>query len=333
MGAKREYFYGGQAVLEGVMMRGPKSWAIAVRRPSQEIYVEHNPLKGLAAKREIWKKPLFRGVAALGEAMTIGVRALSISANQSLDEDEQLTPRQMAFSLALAFVFFIGVFIVLPTIGVGFLRKRTHNSLVSNLIEGGVRLGIFVGYLTAISFIKDIRRVFMYHGAEHKTIAAHEAGEQQLTPEAVDKYSTLHVRCGTNFLIMVMMLTIIIYSFLGYPVWYWRVLQRVSLIPVIAGISYEGLRLGANHLDNFFVRALMKPGIWLQMITTKPPTPDQIEVAIRSFEAVLPREEAERLVPSLPSAIFDGGSSIQPGWVPEDRAEPQPEPGPVEDRS
>lgn len=326
MGKKREYFYGGQAVLEGVMMRGPKSWALAVRRPSQEIYIEHNPVKGLAGKSDLWKKPLFRGVAALAEAMTIGVRALSISANQSLDEEEQLTPKQMAFSLTLAFLFFIGVFIVLPTIGVGFLRKRTSSSLVSNLIEGGVRLGIFVGYLGAISFIKDIRRVFMYHGAEHKTIAAHEAGEQQLTPEVVDKYSTLHVRCGTNFLIMVMMLTIIIYSFLGYPVWYWRIASRVALIPVIAGISYEGLRLGANHLDNVFVRALMKPGIWLQMITTKPPTHDQIEVAIRSFATVLPEDEAARIIPTdLPSPIVDGGSSVQPGWTPEPATAPEPE--------
>lgn len=327
MAKKREYFYGGQAVLEGVMMRGPKSWAIAVRRPSQEIYVEHNPVKGLASKNKIWTKPLFRGVAALGEAMTIGVRALSISANQSLEDEEQLTPRQMAFSLALAFLFFIGVFIVLPTIGVGFLRRKTSGQpLLSNLIEGGVRLGIFLGYLTAISFIKDIRRVFMYHGAEHKTIAAHEAGEPQLEPEIVDKYSTLHVRCGTNFLIMVMLLTIVVYSFLGYPVWWLRIIERVGLIPVIAGISYEGLRLGANHLDNRLVRAMMKPGIWLQKITTKPPTRDQIEVAIRAFEAVLPREEAARLVPALPSPIVPGDSSVQPGWKPEDAEAPAPDP-------
>lgn len=338
MAKKREYFYGGQAVLEGVMMRGPKSWAIAVRRPSNEIYIEHNPVKGLAGKYPIFTKPLFRGVAALAEAMTIGVRALSISANQSLDEEEKLTPRQMAFSLTLAFVFFIGVFIVLPTIGVGIFRKKGGGSrgLVSNLIEGGVRLGIFLGYLTLISFVKDIRRVFMYHGAEHKTIAAHEAGEAQLTPEVVDKYSTLHVRCGTNFLIMVMLLTIVVYSFLGYPVWYWRIAQRVALIPVLAGLSYEGLRLGANHLDNIVVRALMRPGIWLQMITTKPPTHDQIEVAIRSFEAVLPEEEAKRLVPAahegLASPLALGDSSVEPGWKPEptapvvDAASPEAEP-------
>ncbi|GAC1413939.1 MAG: DUF1385 domain-containing protein [Actinomycetota bacterium] len=321
MAEKREYFYGGQAVLEGVMMRGPSSWGIAVRKPSSEIYVEQNPVKGLSGKYPLFRKPLFRGVAALGEAMTIGVRALSISANQSLDEDEKLTPKQMAFSLVIALVFFIGVFIVLPTVGVGLFRKggRHSSSLLSNLIEGGVRLAIFLGYLLAISFVSDIRRVFMYHGAEHKTIAAHEAGEAQLTPEVVDKYSTLHVRCGTNFLIMVMLLTILIYAFLGYSAWYIRILERVALIPIIAGISYEGLRLGANHLDNILVRALMKPGIWLQMITTKPPTHDQIEVAIRAFESVLPVGEAARLIPTtLPSGIVKGGSSVEPGWRPAD---------------
>ncbi|MHB8512380.1 MAG: DUF1385 domain-containing protein [Actinomycetota bacterium] len=319
MSSKREYFYGGQAVLEGVMMRGLNSWGIAVRRPSQEIYVERNPIKGLAGKYPLFRKPLFRGVAALSEAMTIGVRSLSISANQSMDEQEKLTPKQMAFSLAIAAVFFIGVFIVLPQVGVSLFhhgKKHQQWNFVSNLIEGGVRLAIFLGYLTAISFLKDIRRVFMYHGAEHKTIAAHEAGEESLTPEVVDKYSTLHVRCGTNFLIMVMLLTIVIYAFLPSTTILWRILERIALIPVIAGISYEGLRLGANHIDNIIVRALMKPGIWLQMITTKPPTHDQIEVAIRAFESVLPAEEAARLVPSLPSAIVDGGSSVEPGWTP-----------------
>jgi uncharacterized protein YqhQ len=169
-----------------------------------------------------------------------------------------------------------------------------------------------------------------------KTTAAHTAGEEHLTPEFVDKYSTLHVRCGTNFLIMVMLLTIVVYSFLGYPVWYWRIAQRVGLIPVLAGLSYEGLRLGANHIDNFFVRGMMKPGIWLQKITTKPPTHDQIEVAIRSFEAVLPESEAKRLVPvgaeGLTSPLVLGDSSIEPGWKPEpappvvDAAAPEAEP-------
>jgi uncharacterized protein YqhQ len=307
---KREHFYGGQAVLEGVMMRGKDTWALAVRRPSQEIYVECNPVKGLAAKYPAFRKPFLRGVAALGEAMSIGVRALTISANEALEEEEKLTSRQMGMSMAFAFVAFAVIFIMLPAIGVNFLHKKqsTSPTIVRNLIEGGVRLGIFLGYLIAISFLKDIRRVFMYHGAEHKTIAAYEAGEPVLEPRAVDKYSTLHVRCGTNFLIIVMLLTIVVFTvldiILGRPPLWARLIERILAIPLIAGISYEGLRLGANKGQNIIVRALMKPGLWLQMITTKPPTEDQIEVAIRSFQAVLPPEE-RGMVAALPSPVVE----------------------------
>jgi len=297
---KRQHFYGGQAVLEGVMMRGKDTWAIAVRRPGSEIYVEENPVKGLAAKYALFRKPLFRGVAALGEAMSIGVRALTISANQALEEEEKLSTKQMAMSMTVAFVMFIGLFIVLPAIGVNFFSKKIHHTVTYNLIEGVVRVAIFIGYLVGISFVKEIRRVFMYHGAEHKTIAAYEAGEPVLEPTAVDKYSTLHVRCGTNFLIIVMLLTVFVFSFFGRPAIWLRIVERIIAIPVIAGISYEGIRLGANHGRNPLVRAMMKPGLWLQKITTRPPTDDQIEVAIRAFEAVLPQEERGK-VPALPS--------------------------------
>jgi len=302
MAGDRQHFYGGQAVLEGVMMRGKDTWAIAVRRPTAEIYVEENPVRGLAAKYPLFRKPLFRGVAALGEAMSIGVRALTISANQALEEEEKLSTKQMAMSMTIAFVMFIGLFVVLPAIGVNFFSKKIHHSITYNLIEGVVRVAIFIGYLVGISFVKEIRRVFMYHGAEHKTIAAYEAGEPVLEPEAVDKYSTLHVRCGTNFLIIVMLLTVFIFSFFGRPAIWLRIVERIIAIPLIAGISYEGIRLGANKGTNPIVQALMKPGLWLQKITTRPPTNDQIEVAIRAFEAVLPEAERSR-VPVLPSPI------------------------------
>ncbi|MCA1834742.1 MAG: DUF1385 domain-containing protein [Actinomycetota bacterium] len=321
--AEREHFYGGQAVLEGVMMRGKSTWALAVRRPSKEIYVETNDVKSLATKYPLFRRPGFRGVAALGEAMTIGVRALSTSANQALEEEEQLTSKQMAMTMTFAFVIFTVVFIVLPAIGVSFFRhgpSKSGKTAVSNLIEGGVRLGIFLGYLIGISFLKDIRRVFMYHGAEHKTIAAYEAGEPVLEPRAVDKYSTIHVRCGTNFLIIVMLLTIIAFTGLdilfGRPPLLWRLLERILAIPLLAGISYEGLRLGAKHGNNIIVRALMKPGLWLQMITTKPPTDDQIEVAIRAFEAVLPEEE-RGMVATLPSPTVLRESDEPGGPLPE----------------
>jgi uncharacterized protein YqhQ len=303
MPKERQHFYGGQAVMEGVMMRGKDTWALAVRRPTNEIYLEQNPVKGLAGKYPLFRKPLFRGIAALGEALSIGMRALTTSANQALEEDEKLTTKQMAVSMTLAFVLFIGIFIVLPALGVNFFGgKRIKRSITFNAVEGVVRVAIFVAYLVGISFIKEIRRVFMYHGAEHKTIAAYEAGEPVLEPHAVDKYSTLHVRCGTNFLIIVMLLTIVIFSFFGRPALWLRIVERILAIPLIAGISYEALRLGANHGKNPIVRALMKPGLWLQKITTRPPTDDQIEVAIRAFEAVLPEEERHR-VPPLPSRI------------------------------
>ena len=300
---EKPHFYGGQAVLEGVMMRGKNTWALAVRRPNADIYVEENPVKGLAAKYALFRKPLFRGVAALGEAMSIGIKALTTSANQALEEEEKLTSKQMALSMTLAFVMFIGLFIVLPAIGVSFFSSDIKHSLTYNFIEGLVRIAIFVGYLVAISFVGEIRRVFMYHGAEHKTIAAYEAGEPVLEPGIVDKYSTLHVRCGTNFLIIVMILTVFIFSFFGRPAIWLRIVERILAIPLIAGISYEALRIGATKGNNPIVRALMKPGLWLQKITTRPPTTDQIEVAIRAFEAVLPHEERAARVPALPSPL------------------------------
>ncbi|MFY9588522.1 MAG: DUF1385 domain-containing protein [Actinomycetota bacterium] len=317
---QHQHFYGGQAVLEGVMMRGKDTWAIAVRRPNSDIYVEENPVKGLAAKYPLFRKPLFRGVASLGEAMSIGVRALTISANQALEEEEKLSSKQMALSMTIAFVMFIALFIVLPAVGLNFFNNKIEHTITYNFIEGLVRVTIFVAYLVGISFVGEIRRVFMYHGAEHKTIAAYEAGEPVLEPRAVDKYSTLHVRCGTNFLIIVMLLTVFIFTFFGRPAIWLRIIERIIAIPLIAGISYEGIRLGANKSSNPLVRALMKPGLWLQKITTRPPTDDQIEVAIRAFEAVLPAEERTRVAP-LPSTIVGREDQPEP-----DALEPPREP-------
>jgi uncharacterized protein YqhQ len=304
------HYYGGQALLEGVMMRGRETWAVAVRRPSQEIWVETHQVKGLSGKYPLFRKPLFRGVAAMSEALSIGMRAMMISANQSLEEDEKLTRKQMAGTIAFALVAFIFIFVLLPNLvsNLKFGGKKTGtHSLAAAVREGVFRLIIFLGYLTAISFVKEIRRVFQYHGAEHKTIAAYEAHEPVLEPGAVDKYSTLHVRCGTNFLIITMLLTIVVYAFLGRPALWIQLLERVAGIFVLAGLAYEGLRLGAAHGDNIIVRGLMKPGLWLQMITTKPPTHDQIEVAIRSFQAVLPEDERDK-VSGLSSPIITGDS-------------------------
>lgn len=283
------------------MMRGRDSWAVAVRRPSQEIYVETNPVRSLMQRMPILRKPFIRGIGVMGESLSIGMKAMSIAANQSMEQEEKLTKKAMGITMVVAIAAFIGIFIVLPNL-VTNAAAGGDRGWRSHLIESGIRLGIFVGYLVAISFVKEIRRVFQYHGAEHKTIAAYEAKEPVLEPSIVDKYSTLHVRCGTNFLIITMLLTIVVFSVLGRPAVYIQLLERIGGIFLIAGISYEGLRLGAGHTESMFVRGLMKPGIWLQMITTRPPTHDQIEVAIRSFEQVLP--ESERgIIAALPSPV------------------------------
>ena len=300
------HYYGGQALLEGVMMRGRDTWAVAVRRPAGDIWVECHPVRSVTQRFAIFRKPFVRGIAVMADSLSIGMRAMTISANQSLGEDEQLTKKQMGMTMTFAMAAFIGIFIILPNLLSNIGGKKSH-SLAFNVKEGLIRLGIFVGYLVLISFVKEIRRVFQYHGAEHKTIAAYEANEPVLEPSAVDKYSTLHVRCGTNFLIITMLLTIVVFSLFGRPAVWLQIIERIGGIFVIAGISYEGLRLGAAHGDNLLGRALIKPFLWLQKITTRPPTHDMIEVAIRSFEAVLPLEERAR-VADLPSTLVAGDS-------------------------
>ncbi|HUH06632.1 MAG TPA: DUF1385 domain-containing protein [Egibacteraceae bacterium] len=313
-GAKPHY-YGGQALIEGVMMRGAEAWAVAVRRPSGDIYLERHPVSDFPKRRPLFAKPMFRGMYGLVDALSIGTRALGISANQSVEDHEQLSGRQMGGSLALAALLFIGIFVVLPNVGLAFVSGRIGDGWLYHLVEGVVRMGIFLAYLFAISLLADIRRVFQYHGAEHKTIAAWEHGEN-LTPDAVSPYSTLHVRCGTNFLLMVMLIAIVTYSTAGWLIPVpeggaivkatYHIALRLALLPVVAGLAYEGLRLGAGR-DNWFVRMLMKPGLWLQMVTTKPPSQDQIEVAIRAFEAVVPaRTLAGRNDPTLPSGVVWG---------------------------
>jgi uncharacterized protein YqhQ len=312
-------YYGGQAVIEGVMMRGTHEWAVAVRRPSGEIYLERHNTSDLPRRRPLWQKPLLRGMFALVDALRVGTRALTISANESVEEDEQLSSGEFGGSLLVAMLVFVGVFLVLPNLGLAPLRGAVGDGLVYHLVEGVIRVAIFLGYLTAIAMVGDIRRVFAYHGAEHQTIAAWEHGEP-LDPAQVGRHSTKHVRCGTNFLIMVMLIAIVVYSVAGSLLpppgegivagIVYHVVLRLALLPLVAGLAYEGLRLGAGR-DNWLIRALMKPGIWLQYITTKPSEPEMVEVAIRAFEAVAPAEETEgRLPDDLPSPIV---------WGPDDR--------------
>jgi uncharacterized protein YqhQ len=309
----REHYYGGQAVLEGVMMRGRDDWAVAVRKPDGDIHLEGHAIDSVAKRYRMLRWPGFRGVIALGQAVSIGLKALTVSANQAAEEDEKLTRGQMAFSMALAFTLFIGLFIVFPAFLSGLARDEVGSGVLLNLAEGVFRVSLFLGYLWLIGRMKDIRRVFEYHGAEHKTIAAYEHADE-LEPNAVDRYSTLHVRCGTNFLLIVMILAVLVYSFFGTPSLPWRIASRIIALPIIAGLAFEMLRLGARFHGSPVMRALMAPGLWLQKVTTKPPSRDQIEVAIAAFEEVRRVEgaaaegaSATSPAPPPPGAAGDAG--------------------------
>ncbi|HXJ66789.1 MAG TPA: DUF1385 domain-containing protein [Actinomycetota bacterium] len=291
---RQQHYYGGQAVIEGVMMRGRDHWAIAVRKADGDLHTESHRVKTIGDRYPFMKTPGLRGILALGQALSIGFRALTISANASVPEEERLTRKQMAFSMTFAIILFALIFFVGPALLFGFARKHVvHNSLVSNLLEGLFRVALFLGYLLLISMSKEVRRVFQYHGAEHKTIAAYEH-DAPLEPESVDRFSTLHVRCGTNFLLIVMIMAIIVFALFGNPGWLWTILSRIIAIPIIAGLAFEMLRLGARFQNSVVMRVLMAPGLWLQKITTRPPTHDQIEVAIASFESVLAVEAVDR---------------------------------------
>lgn len=294
-------YYGGQAVLEGVMMRGKTRWAVAVRQPDGTIWVEAHPTSTKLRDRAWLRLPMVRGCYALYDSLAIGMRALSISADRSFVEEDTGNSDSAAVgaSLVIALVLFVGMFIFLPssaTKGVDALIGNVMGDGVwFHIVESVIRVVIFLTYLILISRISDIRRVYEYHGAEHQTIAAFEHGEN-LSVETLKRYPTAHVRCGTNFLILVMLLAVVVYTAGGLlvppsPNLHWsaavgyHVALRIVLLPIVAGLAYEALRVGARFGDNLLVRAVMAPGIWLQHITTSQPESDQIEVAIRAFEA------------------------------------------------
>jgi uncharacterized protein YqhQ len=288
------HLYGGQAVVEGVMMRGADHWAVAVRRPDGEVYVESHEIRSITKRHPTLAKPFFRGIIVLGQSVAIGTRALMIASNKSVAEDQQLSKRETGVALAVALTLFIAIFIVGPTALFHWFRDDVGGGRWANVLEGLFRIALFVGYLWIIGRARDIHRVYEYHGAEHKTIAAYEHGDE-LVPERVDRYEKEHVRCGTNFLIIVMIITIFVFSAFGTPGIWWRIGSRLIAIPLIAAIAYEALRLGARFPDSPVMRTLMRPGIWLQRITTQRPDHGEIEVAIASFQEVLRREqEAQR---------------------------------------
>ena len=281
-------FVGGQAVIEGVMMRGPGYTATAVREPAGTIVVQKEATKSIADTYPILKKPFLRGCVALYESLVIGMKALSFSAKAAGDEEEEMSNSEIAITMVISTVFAITVFLALPTFIVKFIPGVQDNHVVLNLIEGVIRLVLFLLYIWGIGLTKDIQRVFQYHGAEHKTIHTYEL-DLPLTVENVRQQSRLHARCGTNFLLIVMVVSIFVFAFLGWPNLLERILSRVLLMPVVAGIAYEVIRL-AGRSEHSFVKAIIKPGLVLQYMTTREPEDDQIEVAIRALEEVRPPE-------------------------------------------
>ena len=280
---------GGQAVIEGVMMRGPELVATAVRNPQGRIELEVKPVNSIADRYPIFKKPMLRGCVSLFESLVMGIRSLGYSAQMAGEEDEQLTVRELAGTMIFAFALAAVLFIAIPTGAAKLFHVITEDPVFLNLMEGFLRLFIFMAYIFAISRMKDIQRVFQYHGAEHKTIACFEAGEA-LTVENVARHTRLHKRCGTSFLLIVMLVSIFVFAFLGWPDLAERIASRIVLLPVVAGISYEIIRFSANS-DNCLLGWAVKPGLWLQKLTTREPEPEMIEVAIESAKAVLPEDK------------------------------------------
>lgn len=280
---------GGQAVIEGVMMRDAHRTATAVRLPSGEIDVETRTVSSIRDRYPMLNLPLIRGSVIMVESLIIGMRALSFSAQAAGEEDEQMTKKEIAMTISFALVLASILFIVIPTGAAHLAAAYTDDPIVFNLIEGGIRLMVFLLYIWGISFMGGIRRVFQYHGAEHKTIHCYEAGEA-LTVENVQKFPRLHPRCGTNFLLIVMVVAIVFHVFFGWPDLWLRILSRLAILPVVAGVSYEIIRF-AGRSENHLVHILITPGLWLQYLTTRPPADEMVEVAIESLKAVLPAED------------------------------------------
>ena len=292
MSDQAKVMVGGQAVIEGVMMRGPKHVATAVREPSGKITVDVKPVNSIADRFPIFKKPFFRGTLSLGESLVMGLKSLTYSAQMAGEEEkDKLTNKDIAITMTISLLAAIVLFIIIPTAAVNILP--TDNHVIMNLWEGVVRIAVFFAYIYLISQAKDIQRVFQYHGAEHKTIHAYEAGVE-LTPKNVQKFSRLHPRCGTSFLLIVMFVSIFVFSFLGWPSLWERIVSRVVLLPVVAGISYEIIRY-AGRSKSKFAHYMSLPGLYLQYLTTREPDDSMIEVAAASLKAAVELPDTEKI--------------------------------------
>ncbi len=285
-----DFHYGGQAVIEGVMIRGMKNMAVAVREPSGSILVHTEPLSAKIYTSSWGKLPFVRGLAMLWDTLVLGIRSLMFSAEVAMGEEEVEFSGPVAWlSLGFALIMAVGFFFIVPLLLVGLVDRYIASSLVSNVFEGLIRLVLFLLYVFAVGFIPDIRRVFAYHGAEHKTVNAYEAGTP-LEPASVEGYSTAHPRCGTAFLLTVMVIAILIFALLGRPSMWLRILSRIALIPVIAGLSYEFIRFSATHRDHFLFKVILVPSLMLQGLTTREPEGPMLEVAIAALKRVLAKD-------------------------------------------
>jgi uncharacterized protein YqhQ len=322
LSAQRDAPVGGQAVLEGVMMRGVSNWAVAVRKPTAEqLQEEHRspeeaalgeievttlPLDSAMKRHRILRLPILRGIVALGGSLAIGFRALEVSANAQLPPEENAKDSQRengqtsgetqeipkavwAGTVVVAVVLAIVLFFLIPVGLTSLIKHQLGSSVLFWIVEGTIRTTLFLGYMLALSRVRDLRRVFEYHGAEHKTISCFEAG-LPLTPANAQRFSRLHPRCGTSFLLVVMIVAIFVFAPIGLPAWYWLVATRILGVPVIAGISFELIKFAGRNRSRGWVRAVMWPGLKLQLLTTREPDLDQLEVAIAALQAVLERE-------------------------------------------
>ena len=308
--ATRDAPVGGQAVLEGVMMRGVGGWAVAVRTPAPdqvdpqgeridandpprgEIVVESTEVRSVLGRHRLLRLPVVRGVVALGESLGIGFKALGISANAQLpDEEEPISGFMWGLTILFSLVLSVGLFFIVPVTATNLIKDQLDSAVLFWIVEGVLRTAIFLGYLVLLSKLRDLRRTFEYHGAEHKTISCYEAG-LDLTPDNAQRFSRLHPRCGTSFLLIVMIVSIFVFSPLGLLPWWALIVSRIVGIPLIAGISFEIIKFAGRHRTHKVVRALIWPGLKLQLLTTREPSLDQLAVAIAAMEVVLAHESA-----------------------------------------
>src|SRR6056297_4060295 len=282
--------YGGQAVIEGVMMKGLNRLAIAVRKPDNSIVVKKRDLTPLSERLSLFGWPFIRGVVALFSSLILGMKSLSFAANQATEEEEELSPLEMGLTILVSLGLAILLFVALPAGIIALIQKYISYDVVLNLIEGLIKVSAFLLYIIFISRLDDIKRVFMYHGAEHKVIHNFESNKD-LSVENAREFTTLHARCGTNFLFIVIILSILFFSFFGRPPVLYRILYHILLLPIIAGTPYEVIKLAGGDNVNPLIKVLATPGLWLQKLTTNEPDDDMLEIAIKALKGVLPEEE------------------------------------------